>query len=148
MECESKVLQDLTKLNTDCSQVSLPLGVEGNGRYGCHDDGHAERDGHEQHDDVFGPVQQRLVVVLLVLVRADSALSAAAAAAASAPVPSPTARSPAVGLTVRILAGSTCLKLQAIKMSANPVCKIPLCGETYAQMSSSEHERCIFNVQT
>ena len=51
-------------------QVTFPLCVEGDGRDGGDDDGHAQSDGHDEHDDVFRAVQLPLVLVFLILVGA------------------------------------------------------------------------------
>ena len=43
------------------SQIRVLLRVERDGADGRHDDQHAQRDGHEEHDDVLCAVQQRVV---------------------------------------------------------------------------------------
>ena len=40
------------------SQIRVLLRVERDGTDGCHDDQHAQRDGHKEHDDVFRAIQQ------------------------------------------------------------------------------------------
>lgn len=47
--------------------LSILSGVEADGLYGCHDNGHAERHGNEEHDDVLGPVFQGHLLVLVFL---------------------------------------------------------------------------------
>lgn len=47
--------------------LAVILGVEADGLDGCHDYHHAEGDGNEQHDDMFGSVLQGQFLILILL---------------------------------------------------------------------------------